>query len=211
MATKYDFDDFELEDLLEWLEFGDPKNVPPKIAHYMLTLEKIWGMYKRMFEFPNQEAIIKHLVVVDKLQRFQAKRLVTDALTYFASENQLSRKTWKELIADKMLKAFTAAIRVAKTSRDFKDSVLILKEMAVVLDLDKEEIAEMEEDIMKQVQILTTDIKMFGEEPVSRNELAAFIDALPDVPEKVKEAAKAEVDQFPLRFLNFENNPRNGV
>ncbi|MCX8533105.1 hypothetical protein [Chryseobacterium luquanense] len=211
MATKYDFDDFELEDLLEWLEFGDPKNVPPKVASYMLLLEKIWGMYKRMFEFPNLESIIKHLVIVDEMQRFQAKKLVNDALTYFASENQLSKKTWKELIADKMLKSFTAAIRVSKTARDFKDSVLILKEMAVVLDLDKEEIGEMEEDLMKQVQILTTDIRMFGEEPVSRNDLAAFIDGLPDVPEKIKEAAKAEVDQFPLRFLNFENNPRNGV
>ncbi|MEI7487459.1 MAG: hypothetical protein WCJ72_08630 [Chryseobacterium sp.] len=211
MATKYDFDDFELDNLLEWLEFGNPKNVPPKVAEYMLMLEKIWSMYKRMFEYPNQESIIKHLVIVDQLQRFQAKKLVTDALTYFASENQLSRKTWKELIADKMLKAFTAAIRVAKNSRDFKDAVLILKEMAIVLDLDKEEIGEMEEDIMKQVQILTTDIRMFGEEPTSRPELAAFIDALPDVSEKIKEAAKAEVDQFPLRFLNFENNPRNGV
>jgi hypothetical protein len=206
-----DFDDIELDDLLEWLEFGDPKNVPQKIASYMLMLEKIWGMYKRMFEFPNMEAIINHLIIVDKLQRFQAKKLVSDALTYFASENQLSKKTWKELIADKMLKSFTAAIRVAKTSRDFKDAVIILKEMANVLDLSKEEIGEMEEDIMRQVQILTTDIKMFGEEPIDRRELATFIDSLPDVPEKVKAAAKEEVDKFPLKFLNYENNPRNGI
>ena len=206
-----DFSDIELEDLLEWLEFGDPKNVPQKIASYMLMLEKIWGMYKRMFEFPNMESIINHLIVVDNLQRFQAKKLVTDALTYFASENQLSKKTWKELIADKMLKSFTAAIRVAKTSRDFKDAAIILKEMANVLDLDKEEIGEMEEDIMKQIQILTTDIKMFGEEPIDRRELATFIDSLPDVPEKVKAAAKEEVDKFPLKFLNYENNPRNGI
>ena len=206
-----DFNDIELDDLLEWLEFGDPKNVPQKIASYMLMLEKIWGMYKRMFEFPNMESIINHLIIVDNLQRFQAKKLVTDALTYFASENQLSKKTWKELIADKMLKSFTAAIRVAKSSRDFKDAAIILKEMANVLDLDKEEIGEMEEDIMRQIQILTTDIKMFGEEPIDRRELATFIDSLPDVPEKVKAAAKEEVDKFPLKFLNYENNPRNGI
>ncbi|AZA93052.1 Uncharacterised protein [Chryseobacterium nakagawai] len=206
-----DFDNIELDDLIEWLEIGDPKNVPPKIASYMLMLEKIWGLYKRMFEFPNIESIINHLIVVDHLQRFQAKKLVTDALTYFAAENQLSKKTWKELIADKMLKSFTAAIRVAKSSRDFKDAAIILKEMANVLDLDKEEIGEMEEDIMKQIQILTTDIKMFGEEPIDRRELASFIDSLPDVPEKVKAAAKEEVDKFPLKFLNYENNPRNGI
>lgn len=204
----HDFDEIELDDLLEFLETGDPKNVPPKLAAYMMMLEKIWSMYRRSFDFPNKEAIIKHLVIVDKLQRYQAVKLVRDALTYFAQENELSKKTWKELIADKMLKAFTAAIRLAKNSRDFLDAVKILKEMAAVLQLDQEDIGEMEEDIMRQLQILSTDITIFGEEKQDRNSIAQFIDALPDVPEKVKEAAKLEVDQIPFRFLNMEDNPR---
>lgn len=203
-----DFDDIELDDLLEFLETGDPKNVPTKLAAYMMMLEKIWSMYRRSFDFPNKEAIIKHLVIVDKLQRYQAVKLVRDALTYFAQENELSKKTWKELIADKMLKAFTAAIRLAKNSRDFLDAVKILKEMAAVLQLDQEDIGEMEEDIMRQLQVLSTDITLFGEEKQDRNSIAQFIDALPDVPEKVKEAAKLEVDQIPFRFLNMEDNPR---
>lgn len=204
----HDFDEIELDDLLEFLETGNPKNVPPKLAAYMMMLEKIWSMYRRSFDFPNKEAIIKHLVIVDKLQRYQAVKLVRDALTYFAQENELSKKTWKELIADKMLKAFTAAIRLAKNSRDFLDAVKILKEMAAVLQLDQEDIGEMEEDIMRQLQVLSTDITLFGEEKQDRNSIAQFIDALPDVPEKVKEAAKLEVDQIPFRFLNMEDNPR---
>ena len=204
----HDFDEIELEDLLEFLETGNPKNVPPRLLAYMQMLEKIWGMYRRSFDFPNKEAIIKHLVIIDKLQRYQAVKLVRDALTYFAQENELSKKTWKELIADKMLKAFTAAIRLAKNSRDFLDAVKILKEMAAVLQLDQEDIGEMEEDIMRQLQVLSTDITLFGEEKQDRNSIAQFIDALPDVPEKVKEAAKLEVDQIPFRFLNMEDNPR---
>ena len=204
----HDFDEIELDDLLEFLETGDPKNVPPKLAAYMMMLEKIWSMYRRSFDFPNKEAIIKHLVIVDKLQRYQAVKLVRDALTYFAQENELSKKTWKELIADKMLKAFTAAIRKAKNSRDFLDAVKILKEMAAVLQLDQEDIGEMEEDIMRQLQVLSTDITLFGEEKQDRNTIVQFIDALPDVPEKVKEAAKLEVDQIPFRFLNMEDHPR---
>lgn len=202
------FDDIELEDLLEFLETGSPKNVPPKLLAYMQMLEKIWGMYCRMFEYPNKESIVKHLVIVDQLQRYQAVKLINDALNYFSAENHLPKVTWKNLIADKMLKSFTAAIRLAKNSRDFLDSVKILKEMADVLQLDKDDIMEMEEDLMKQIQVLTTDIKMFGEEPEDRRAIAQFIDDLPDVPEKIKEAAKAEVDGLPFRFLNFEENPR---
>lgn len=202
------FDDIELDDLLEFLETGSPKNVPPKLLAYMQMLEKIWGMYCRMFEFPNKESIAKHLVIVDKLHRYQAVKLINDALNYFSAENHLPKTTWKNLIADKMLKSFTAAIRLAKNSRDFLDSVKILKEMAVVLQLDKDDILEMEEDLMKQIQVLTTDISMFGEQPEDRRAIAQFIDDLPDVPEKIKEAAKAEVDGLPFRFLNFEENPR---
>ena len=202
------FDDIELEDLLEFLETGSPGNVPPKLLAYMQMLEKIWSMYCRMFEYPNKEAIVKHLVIIDKLQRYQAVKLINDALNYFSAENHLPKTTWKNLIADKMLKAFTAAIRLAKTSRDFLDAVKILKEMSIVLQLDKEDVLELEDDLMKQIQVLTTDIKMFGEEPEDRRAIAQFIDAIPDVPEKVKEAAKAEVDGLPFRFLKFDENPR---
>ena len=202
------FDDIELDDLLEFLETGSPGNVPPKLLEYMQMLEKIWSMYCRMFEYPNKEAIVKHLVIIDKLQRYQAVKLINDALNYFSAENHLPKTTWKNLIADKMLKAFTAAIRLAKTSRDFLDAVKILKEMSVVLQLDKEDVLELEDDLMKQIQVLTTDIKMFGEEPEDRRAIAQFIDAIPDVPEKVKEAAKAEVDGLPFRFLKFDENPR---
>lgn len=204
----HDFDDIELEDLLEFLETGDPKKVPPKLCAYMEMLDKISGMYRRSFDFPNKEAIIKHLMIVDKMQRYQAVKLIRDALSYFAQENALSKATWKELIADKMLKAFTAAIRIAKNSRDFKDAVMILKEIRAVLQLDQEDIGEIEEDIMRQLQVLSTDITLFGEEKQDRNAIGQFIDALPDVPEKVKEAAKAEVDSIPFRFLYQDDNPR---
>lgn len=202
------FDDIELDDFLEFLETGGSKNVPPKLMAYMQMLEKIWGMYSRRFDYPNKEAIIKHLMTVNNFQRYQALKLVNDALNYFSIQNNLPKATWKNILADLMMKSFTASLRLAKTSRDFLDSVKILKEMAEVLQLDKEEIMELEEDLMKQIQVLTTDITMFGEEPEDRRAIAQFIDNLPDVPEKVKEAAKAEVEGIPFRFLKFEENPR---
>ena len=48
------FDDIELEDLLEWMESGK-ETMPPEIVAYALMLERIWGMYRRNFDFPNQD------------------------------------------------------------------------------------------------------------------------------------------------------------
>lgn len=203
------FDDIELDDLLEFLETGNPKNVPPKLAQYMQMLDKIWAMYRRGFEFPNQEAIVKHLMIVDGLQRFEAVKLIRDTFNYFKIENNLPKDTWRFLITDMMKKNYMLAIRLAKTTKDVRDANSIVRELGDVVGLDKDDILEMEEDLMKQIQVLTTDIKMFGEEPEDRRAIAQFIDNLPDVPEKIKEAAKAEVDGLPFRFLNFEENPRN--
>ena len=108
------------------------------------------------------------MLIFDDRQSMKRKRtklnihfhiLVSTRMTALSSspENRFQAavmaRSLPRLIADKMLKAFTAAIRLAKTSRDFLDSVKILKEMAVVLQLDKEEIMELEEDLMKQIQV----------------------------------------------------------
>lgn len=164
-------------------------------------LEKIWGMYRRHLDFPNEQAIVSHLVFVNKMMRYEAVRLVKDALSYFSAEFAHTKETYKHLIADLMMKDYKFAIGLAKTSKDVKEANTILLQMAQVLQLDKEDIMEMEEDLMRQVQILTTDIRIFGEEKEDRFELARQIDALPDVPENVKERAKLETDMFPLKLL----------
>lgn len=202
------FDDIELEDLLEFLETGNPKKVPPKLTEYMLMLEKIWGLHRRGFDYPNKEAIVKHLMIAHEMQRFQAVKLINDTYNYFKIENNLPKDTWRFLIADMMRKNYMLAVRLAKSSKDARDANSIVRELGDVVGIDKDDIMEMEEDLMKQIQVLTTDIKMFGEEPEDRRAIAQFIDDLPDVPEKIKEAAKAEVDGLPFRFLNFEENPR---
>ncbi len=202
------FDDISLDDFLEWMDSGTG-NIPPRLAEYGLMLERIWGMYRRHLDYPNEESIISHLVHVNKLQRYQARRLVKDAISYFSAEMQHSNQVWKNLIADMMKKNYIFAISVAKTAKDAKEANTILYQMAQILQLDKDEIGDMEEDLMKQIQILSTDIRMFGEEPENRNDLAAQIDALPDVPENVKERAKLEIDTFPFKLLKSYENKKS--
>lgn len=202
------FHDIELEDLLEWMESGGGK-ISQELSDYAMMLEKIWGMYRRHLDFPNEESIINYLVQIHKMQRFQARKLVNDSLSYFSADLQHSKQTWINLIVDLMKKNYIFAISLAKNTNDAVKSNAILKDMADILDLKTADIMEMEEDLMKQVQILTTDITMFGEEKVSRVDLGNLIDNLPDVPEKIKEAVKMDIDNFPFKLLKPGNNPRN--
>lgn len=202
------FDDIELDDLLLFLEGGDMRNAPPKLVEYMQILEMIWGMHKRMLDFPNNEAIINHLVLSRGFRREKARQLVKDALMYFHAENQLPKDTWRSIIADRGMKAFVGAIRLTKSSRDYKDAVSILFDLGKFLGWDLPDAEKPDDAWIRQLQIISADLPMFGLPSVNRAEIGKLIDGLPEISDKMKAAAKAEVDGVPFRLLYKEENPR---
>ncbi len=193
--------DIELDDLLLFLETGNMQDAPPEIVEYVMMLDKIWGMHKRMLEFPNNESIINHLVLVNGLNRQKARQLVKDTLMYFHTENNLPKETWRSIIADKGLKSFTASIRLAKTARDFKDAFSILIELGKFMGWDNPEQEKPDENFLRQLQIVSADPTMFDLPQADRRAIGRFIDDLPDVPELVKKKAKKEVDGVPFKML----------
>lgn len=203
-----EFDEIDLDTLIEFLETGNPENVPDHIVAYMEILEKIWGMHRQMFNFPNNQAIINHLLILYKIKRPKAMQLVKDALTYFHRENMLSNEVWKGILADNGMKTFVAALKVARSSRDFKDAFSILLDLGKFLGWNIEKIDVEDENFIRQIQVVTSDVTKFGFEKTNRTDLAAMIDALPDISPKMKELAKLEVDAVPFKLVFSENNPR---
>lgn len=203
-----EFDNIELDFLVAFLETGQTENVPDHVVAYMEMLEKIWGMSRRMFEFPNDSAIISHIMILYKFKRPKAMQLVKDAMLYFSRETMMPNEVHRSKLADLGMKAFVGAIRLAKSSRDFKDSFMILIELGKFLGWDTTQMDEDDENFIRQLQIVSSDITMFGFEKVGRQELGTMIDALPDVSEKMKQVAKAEVDGIPFKMLFGSENPR---
>ena len=54
------FDEIELEHLIEFLEVGNPENIPPELAEYLQILDIIWRLHKRQFDYPHNQASNKH-------------------------------------------------------------------------------------------------------------------------------------------------------
>ena len=202
------FEDISLDDLLLFLEQGNMKNAPPKMVEYMQDLEMIWGMHKRGLDFPNVESIINHLVLSKGFRREKARQLVKDAIYYFHLENDLPKETYRSIVADKGMKAFVAAIRLAKSSRDYKDAFSILLDLGKFMSWDQEDVEKADDSWIRQLQVLSADLPMFGLPSVNRAEIGKLIDELPDISDKMKAAAKAEVDGVPFRMLYAEENPR---
>ncbi len=203
-----EFDNIELDYLIAFLETGETQNVPPEIIAYMEMMEKIWGLSRRMFEFPNYQAIINHLMILYNLSRRKAMQLVKDAMLYYSREEMMPEEVHRQMLADRGLKCFVAALRVAKTSRDFKDSVSILLELGKFLKWDLTQMDQEDENFIRQLQIVTSDVEMWGLEKIDRRQLGNMVDALPDVSDKMKEVAKMEVDGIPFNLVFGAENPR---
>lgn len=199
------FENITLDDLYEFLEYGKMDDAPEEITSYMIMLDNIWRMHKRGLDFPDNESIISHLTLVNGFKRSKARQLVHDALEYFGKDNQLSKDIWRGILAEKGLKSFTASIRVAKNSRDFKDSFWILIELGRFLGWDVPDVDKVDENFLRQMQIVSADIEMFGLPKVPRNEINTWIDALPEISDKMKEKAKADVDGVPFRLLKRDS------
>lgn len=202
------FDSIELNFLLAYLESGDTENVPDELLAYMELMEIIYGLSRRLFDFPNDSAIISHIMILYGFKRPKAMQLLKDAMMYFSKESIMPNEVHRQRLSENGTKTFIAALRVAKSSRDFKDAFMILLELGKFLKWDEDPLDEKDENFIRQLQVITSDVTMFGLDKIDRNELGSFVDHL-DIPQKMKDLAKLEVDKVPFKLLfTPETNPR---
>lgn len=204
-------EDVELDHVYEFLERGSISNAPEHIVAFLDLIDKIRGMYLRIDVFGNAEAIVKHLVLVDKLPRMKAKRIFEQALEYFYCESHISKKAWRNILAEKMEKMLNYVILTAKDSADAKRAVDICKEIGImrgVHEPDKEELPQ--ELFTKPYKVYTIDAAELGMAKANRNNLKALIEKLPDLTEKEKTRLKQEADidgSFKI-FPDEQEDPR---
>lgn len=196
-----------LDQIYEFLEYGNMQDAPPEIVEYMTLMEMVWRMHRRMIDYPDNDSIINFLTLTKGFKRPKAAQLLKDTLEFFYAENDLPVKTWRGIMADRGMKAFVAAVRVAKNSRDFKDSFEILFKLGSFLGWDLPEAEKPNEDFLRQLQVVTADIEMFDLPKAPRAEIAQWIDALPEISDKMKAKAKAEVEGVPFRLLYKDERP----
>ena len=87
-----------------------------------------------------------------------------------------------------------------------KDAFWILLELGKFLGWNVEKEDTENENFIRQIQVVTSNIETFGLEKQDRRLVAQFIDKLP-ISEKMKEVANAEVDGIPLKLI-YGDNPR---
>ena len=204
-------DQIDLQDIYEFMEKGDVKDASPEIVCYLHLLDKTRAMLLQIDQFSNDESIIKHLILVDDLSRYKAKKIIDEAREYFYSDKIVSKAAWRNIYAEKAEKMLHFAMQTVK---DAKEAVAVIKAIKELLDIrgvneeDKEELPA--ELFLPPMRLYSTDPRISEfTSPPDRIKLAKWIDSLPELSEKEKERIKQEALITTLTIFPDESqNPR---
>lgn len=203
-------DDISLDHIYDFMENGSVKNAPEEIVNYLLLLDKVMGMIRRIDIYGNKDAVIKHLVLVDKLSPYKAKKVYNETLEYFHSDKEVSKEAYRNYYAERMDKVTNFAMLIMKDVADAaKVHKMLLDTMLArgVNEKDEEVIPDHYYD--KPINLLSYDARIleFGE--TNRRALDDFINKLPELTEKERQRIKQEALLLPLKiFPNEQEDPR---
>lgn len=203
-------ENLSLSDIYDFLEFGSMNNAPAHIVEYIQVLDKIRSMSLRIDQFGSKEAIIKHLVSVEKYSRHKANKLYEESQEYFYSDSTISKQAWKNIIAEKMMMNINFAELIKETVQDSEKIQGMYLKLRDVLELDKEDKEELPQELFrKPVKLFTVDTELLGLPKVDRNRLAEMIEAIPELTEKEKLRIKSEALVIDLKaFPDEQEDPR---
>lgn len=205
-----------LDDIYDFIETGNPDNAPEHIVEYLELLTRVDGMIRRIDKFGSKNAVVKHIVLVEKLfgqklSYYKASKIYSEAIEYFFSDAEVSKKAWGNFYANIIDQEINFARQIKKDGQDSKrivDMAKVAAEIRGVFEEDKEELPD--ELFRKQFVVYSTKAEELGLPKVDRNRLKEIIDTkIPDLSEKEKLRIYQEADivQFEV-FPDVEKDPR---
>lgn len=206
--------DYDLTDLYEWVEAGQPGNVPEEFAEYVNMLDKIRGMLNRIDKYGSNEVIVNHLITFEeslKGNRSRAMELINESIEYFYTSKSLSKKGWCLWYATQLEKAYNFAISVAKTDAGAEKASKILERAGKFREMAESTELKLPDDMFKKpYKIYSMDMNLFDRPNEDRVEIEQWLDEnFKEIPLKALDTIKEEALVKPLKiFRNEEDNPR---
>lgn len=203
-------DDISLEHVYDFIANGSMNNAPEAIVQYLDRLDKIRGMFLRIDKFGSKEAIVKHLMLVDKMSRYKAMQACDEAQQYFYSESKISKAAWRNILADKMDKMVNFAMMTVKDVSDAAKVTKMLADLGEMRGINEPDKDELPESLFTPPWVVySTDAEFLGMPVPNRNKISALVDNYEGLTEKEKIRLKQEALIIPLNvFPDEQEDPR---
>lgn len=203
-------DQINIRDIYDFMETGNPANAPEHIVQYLELLDKVRGMFLRIDKFGSRDAIIKHLMTVDKMSRYKAAQVCDEAREYFYSDSKISKDAWRNIYADKIERMINFAMQTVENVSDAQKVVKMLVDVANLRGVNEPDAEEIPAEVFQAPFVVySCDPEFLGMPKVNRHKLSEMIDKFPELTEKEKIQIKREALVLPLKiFPNEQEDAR---
>ena len=203
-------DQINIRDIYDFMETGNPANAPEHIVQYLELLDKVRGMFRRIDKFGSRDAIIKHLMTVDKMSRFKAAQVCDEAREYFYVDSKISKDAWRNIYADKIEMMINFAMQTVENVSDAQKVVKMLVDVANLRGVNEPDAEEIPAEVFQPPFVVySCDAEFLGMPKVNRQKLGEMIDKYPELTEKEKIQIKREALVLPLKiFPNEQEDAR---
>lgn len=201
--ARIDFDSIDMALIEQVLSTGSLDALPESEHRYYDLMELVRGLRARL-KFNGKVVTKAGIIRLLKsepysLSDYMARRVYTDSMNFFWAQDDVRPRAWSNFYAERL----ENWANLLFTQGDAKNALRYMKLAAELRGCFDQEAPGVPEDLLNQQQtvIYTTTRRDLGLPATDRRKVEQLIDAIPEVPELVRESVKedANISQFNLK------------
>lgn len=195
--------------LLAYIETGAQGNLSSELIEYIELLDTIRSMYSR---YRSRDSIINFLQNAPyNLSYYSAIIRFTEAINFFYLDNEIKKKAWRNMYAERLDKAADLVLKTSTSPLDIEIYKKIIDAAARMRHLDKPDPPELPPELFsKPYKIYTLNPEDIGRTRANRNLLAKHIDEL-DIPEKDKERVRSDAGLSEINLFDDDQDQEDKI
>jgi hypothetical protein len=177
-----EFDNLKYEQLQAWVFSGKKTDIPETLVKYLEVLELVRSLNDK---YKSKKAIIRLLSAPPyNISELRAQKLYAEAINFFYADNDIKKKAWANITAEKLDNLALLAIAnddIECARRCYND--------AAKLRMDSDQQQQIPRQLLDRRPVFyTLKAEDVGLPKPDKDKLAVFIDSLPDIPTDIRMA-----------------------
>ncbi len=201
--ARIDFDSIDMALIEQVLSTGSLDGLPEAERRYYDLMELVRGLRARL-KFNGKVVTKAGIIRLLKsesygLSDYMARRVYTDSMNFFWAQDDVRPRAWSNFYAERL----ENWANLLFAQGDAKNALRYMKLAAELRGCFDQEAPGVPDELLNQQQtvIYTTSRRDLGLPATDRRKVEQLIDAIPEVPELVRESVKedANISQFNLK------------
>ncbi len=194
------------DELQDYIASGCTIDLTDEEMQYYNALYAMVGI-QRKYGKDNAIAFLMHEPF--NLKRQRAREMYDEAINLFFANDSIENNAYRNMMYENLQKAAQVVLKTAKSSKDMEVYGNLLTQAAKIKQLDKPDPQKRQEIKDKPIKIYSLNPEAVGIPLINRQQLAAQIDGIEDIPERERVRIKRDAQVMDVDFIEMLDDQEN--